>query len=172
MPTDKKINAVKEIQEWMEKCTTAVYTDYSGLSSSNMTELRAALRDHGVQFRVVKNSLANLAAEAADKPAIKTLIEGPTGIAFGYAEPTDPAKALVEFVKRTRLTLKIRGGVMGDRTLSAQEVQTLATLPTKDALVAKLMGHLQAPIAGLTVVLSGPMNGLARVLQARLREVS
>ena len=165
MPTERKIKAVEEMREWMEKCTIAISTNYSGMAVGAMTVLRRALREKGVEFHVVKNTLAHLAADAAGRPAMKDIVEGPTGIAFGYDDPAEPAKALSEFIRSTRLPLKIRGGLMGHRRLSAKELDTLATLPSREELIARLMGRLQAPVAGLVYALNWPVSGLARVLQ-------
>jgi len=152
----------------MEQCTVAITTDYTGLSVEAMNALRRDLREKGVQFRVVKNTLTYLAADAAGQPAFKEIVEGPTGIAFGYGDPVEPAKALAEYVRSTRSPLKIRGGIMDGRVLSSGDVVALAALPSKEDLVARLLGQLQAPISGLVTVLNGPISGLARVLQAHI----
>ena len=171
MPTERKTKTVEEMREWMEKCTIAISADYTGMAVGAMTDLRRVLRERGVEFHVVKNTLAHLAADAAGRPAMKEIVEGPTGIAFGYGDPAEPAKALSGFIRSTRVPLKIRGGLMGDRRLSAEEVDKLATLPAREELIARLMGQLQAPVAGLVYVLNGPVSGLARVLQRRVEDV-
>ena len=168
MPTERKTRAVEELSGQFGESTIAISTDYTGMSVSAMTELRRVLRERGVLFRVVKNTIAHLAADAADRPAMKGIIEGPTGIAFGTGEPTEPAKALAEFIRATRSPLKIRGGVLADRALSAAEVNHLATLPSKDELVSRLLGQLNGPMARLVNVLDAPVSGLARVLQRRV----
>ena len=149
----------------MEQFSMAIATDYSGMSVGRMTELRRSLREKGIQFRVVKNSLAHLAADAAGRPLLKDIIQGPTGIAIGSGEAVETARALSEFIRATRAPVRVRGGVLGERVLSAGEVGTLATLPSRDELLARLMGQLQAPVAGLLYVLNAPLSGLARVLQ-------
>ena len=160
------------MRDWMERCTVAISADYSRLRVGDMTVLRKVLREKGVEFRVIKNTLAYLAADAAGKPEIKGIVEGPTGLAFGYGDPTEPAKALSDFIRRTRSPLKIRGGAMDGRSLTAQEVNTLATLPSREQLVARLLGQLQGPISGLVYVLNAPISGLARVLQAQVDKAS
>ena len=172
MPTERKIEMVDQLRGWMERCSIAVSTDYSGMPVGQMTGLRRALRERDVQFRVVKNTLALLAADAAGRPAMKQIIEGPTGIAFGYGDATEPAKALADFIRSTRSPLRIRGAVMGERTLTAEEVNELAALPPKEVLVANLIGRLQSPVAGLVNVLNGPTSGLARVLQRHIESVA
>ena len=152
----------------MERCTIAITADFSNLRVGDMTELRRVLREKGVQIRVIKNRLAHLAADAAGRPAIKEIVEGPTAIAFGYGDPLEPAKALVDFIRNTRSPLKIRGGFMDDRPLSADEIDSLAALPSKEVLIGRLMGQLQGPVAGLVYVLNEPISGLARVLQRQV----
>lgn len=171
MPTERKIERVKEIQDWLERCTVAISTDHTSMGVGEMTDLRRALREKGVQFTIVKNSLALLAADAADRPLFKAIIEGPTGMAFGYGDPSEPAKALSGHLKETRAPMKIKGAVIGSRVLTATEVEYLARLPSRDELVAKLLGQMQGPIYGLAHVLNGPMLGFTRVLQAHIDSV-
>lgn len=168
MPTEAKIKTVDELRGYMERCTIAVSTDFTGLSVDDMTDLRNALREKGVLFRVIKNRLAYLAADAAGRPEIKEIVQGPTGIAFGDGDPLGPAKALADFIRESRSPLKIRGAVMGDRQLTAEEVGSLARLPSKEVLIGQLMSQLQGPMAGLVQVLIAPISGLARVLQGHV----
>ena len=155
----------------MEECTVAISTDYTGLSVSAMTELRRSLREKNVQFRIVKNTLAYRAADAAGRPAFKEIVDGPTAFAFSNGEPVDPAKALVDFIRTTRSPLKIRGGILGDRVLTLEEVNNLATLPSKEELIARLMGQLNAPAAGFVYVLNANIAGLARLLQRHVENL-
>lgn len=171
MPTERKIQAVSEMQEWMKDCAIIVSTNYLGLPVDQMTSLRKALRQKDVRYRIVKNTLALLAADAAGRPQIKEIIQGPTGFAFNYGDPTETAKALADFIRESRADLVINGAVMGERALTAADVQQLATLPPRDVLIARLLGQMQAPISGLVHVLNGPIAGLARVLQAHIDDV-
>ena len=168
MPTEEKTRSVEQLKERLEGCSIAISADYTGMSVRAMTDLRRTLRERGVEFRVVKNRLAYLAADAAGKPLMKEIIQGPTGLAFGFDDPLQPAKALVEFIRTTRAAMKIRGGVLGDRSLTAAEVDALAALPPKEILIARLLGQLQAPITGLVYTINAPVSGLARVLQRRI----
>lgn len=170
MPTARKIGAVDEMRGWMEQCTIAISTDFTGLGVTEMTALRRTLRENGVQFSVVKNTLAHLAADAAGKPAIKDIVQGPTGIAFGYGDPTEPARALGEFMRSKRSSLTIKGAFMEERILTAGEVNTLAMLPSREELIARLMGQMQGPISGLVHALNAPMSGLARLLQRHVEK--
>ena len=168
MPTQAKIDAVSELAEKFERSAIVITTDYSGLPVGEMTALRRALREAGVEYRIVKNTLAYRAADAAGKPAVKDAIAGPTGVAFGYGEPTDPAKAISAFIRSTRSALKVRGGELDGKALTEEEVNRLAAMPTRDELIAQLLMRMNGPIAGLVNVLNGPIAGLARVLQGHL----
>jgi large subunit ribosomal protein L10 len=165
VPTDRKLKEVEELRELFEKSSAIVTADHSGVKVGQMTELRRSLREQGVKFRIVKNRLTKLAAEAAGLPAVMEVVEGPTAMAIGFEDPVTPAKALTEFMTRSRVALKIRGGLLGDRALSAAEVMELSALPSKEQLLAKLLGQMNAPITGLAMVLNGPVAALTRVLQ-------
>ena len=165
MPTEKKIEAVKEIQEWMKDTSIIITTNYSGMAVGQMTALRRVMRESDVRYKVVKNTLTYLAADAANQPLLKEIVQGPTAIAFGYADPIEPARALSEYITSSRSALEILGALMDGRLLTAAEIDVLAKLPSKDVLIAQLMGQLQGPVAGLARVLSGPLTGFARVLQ-------
>lgn len=168
MPTEKKVKAVQDIQDWLDGATIVISTNYSGLPVSDITGLRRALREKEVRYKVVKNTLAYLAADAAGKPELKRIIQGPSAIAFGYGEPTDPARAIADFIRENRSALQIRGALLDGDVLDGAQVQQLANLPGKDVLLAQLLGQIQAPVSGLVNVLSGPISGLARVLQGRI----
>ncbi len=168
MPTQEKMQAVDELAERFTKSTIMVTTDYSGLRVGQMTALRRAMRESGIEYRVIKNSLALMAADAAGKPAVKDVIEGPTAIAFGSGDASELAKALATFIRVNRSALKIRGAELDGRALTPTEVQQLASLPGKDELVAQLLAQMLAPITGLVRVMNGPVGGLARVLQAHV----
>ena len=168
MPTQEKIDRVAALKEKLERCTIAVTTDYTGITVNEMTELRRQMRAAGVEFTIVKNTLMYRASDAAQRPQFKEIVQGPTGIAFGYGDPVEPARALAEYIRVARSPLKIRGGLIDGRVLSSGDVEALAALPSKEVLAARLLGQLQAPISGLLNVLNGPISGLARVLQAHI----
>jgi len=170
VPTDRKVKDVEDLQKLLESCTAAISADFTGLKVDAMTALRRALRERGVTFRVVKNRITYLAADAAGRPAVKEIVQGPTGIAFGFEDPVEPAKALTDFMISTRSPLKIRGGLLGDRALSSEEVASLAALPSRDQLIAHLLGQLQAPITSLAYVLIAPVASLARVIQRHIEQ--
>jgi len=168
MPTEKKHELVEEIKERLSRTTITVATDYISLSANDMTELRRRLREQGIEYRVVKNTLTWIAADEAGKPETKSIVQGPTALAFGYGDPSEVAKTLDEYIKATRSSLTIRGAEMDGRVLSPSEVNALVNLPSKDVLLAQLIGQLQAPIANLVGVLNSPLSGLVGALNAPL----
>ena len=110
MPTEQKVESVALLKEKFENASIVISADYTGMSVTAMTSFRHALRDQGVEFRVIKNSLAFLAADAANKPLLKEIIEGPTGVAIGVGDPVEPARALVDFIKASRAPM-VSGGL-------------------------------------------------------------
>ena len=168
MPTQAKMDAVDSLAGKFGDSTIVISTSYAGLPVSEMTALRRALREAGVEYRVVKNTLANLAADKAGKPAIKDSISGQTGVALGYGEPTEPAKALTAFIRTNRSALVVQGGELDGRALTQEDVERLAAMPGRDELIATLLMRMNSPISGLVNVLNGPIAGLARVLQGHI----
>ena len=173
MPTEAKRRVVAELTEQIGHATLSISTNLTGLRVGEMTALRRHLRERSVEYRVVKNRLARLAAKAAGaEEEFTQLLEGSTGIVFGYAAPAAAARALDEYVRATRSSLVVRNGLMEGRLITAAQVSALASLPPKNELVATLLGNLQAPISRLVNVLSGPLRGLATVLERRAEQLS
>jgi large subunit ribosomal protein L10 len=171
MPTDVKREAVADLADRLKRSNIVIATDFTGLGVNAITELRRRLREAGVEYRVVKNRLAALAAVEAGVEVFKELLEGATGVVFGYGEAADAAKAVDEYVKQTRSPLKIRKGIMDGELLSAAQVAALAALPPRDVLIARLLAQMNAPLTGLVTVLTGPVRGLAVVLQRRAEQL-
>lgn len=171
MSREKKKQIISELEQILAKCSAAVFTDYRGLSTAELTELRRRLRQSGVGYRVVKNTLARFSAERAGKSYLLDLIEGPVAIAFGYGEITQPAKLLVDHINSSRSELSIKGGFVGARRLTSGEVVAMAKLPSREVLLAKVLAGMQSPIVTLVSCLSSPMRGLVGVLQARIKKM-
>ena len=171
MPTEAKRQTVDELAEKFARSTIVIATDFTGLNVNQITEMRRQLRARDVEYRVVKNRIAAIAADASGVEAFRGIIDGSTGLVFGYGEPVDAAKALDEFARQSRSTLRIRQGVMDGAPITAQQVTALAALPPRDQLLAKLLGQMNAPITGLVTVLSGPIRGLATVLKRRAEQL-
>ena len=172
MPTQQKIDRVQDIKDRLERSTIAMTANYSGITVNEMVELRRAMRNGGVDFTIVKNSLLFLAAEGANKPQMKEIVQGPTAIALGYDDPVDAARTMADYIRTGRSALVILGAVMGDgAAMSPDEFTKLASLPPRAQLLAMLLGQMQSPIARLLSVLNGPLQALDNVLQARVRQM-
>ncbi len=168
MPTEKKIQQVEQLKQKLSECTIAIATDYRGLSVPAMTELRRRLREKGIEYRVVKNTLTYRAADEAERPEIKEVVKEATGIAFGYGDPVEAAKVLDDFIRMSRQPLSIRGAVLDHQVLTADKVTALARLPSRDILVGQLLSQMKSPITRLVLTLNGVITGLATVLQRHI----
>ena len=171
MPTEKKAQIIDSLQEVIAKCNVGILTDYRGLSTAEISALRRKLREAGVEYKVVKNTLAQFAAKRAGRDDLADSFEGPVAIAFGYGETPEPARIIADYIRTSKSTLSIKGGFLGDRTLTQQDVETLATLPSREILLAMVLGGIQSPIVGLVSVLAAPIRGFMGVLQARIQQL-
>ena len=171
MPTPKKQMQVDEIKDILGGCTIAVATGYQGMSAAAMTGLRARLREQGISYRVIKNTLTLRAASELGNEGIADILRGPTALAFGYGDVTEVAKGINGYIISNRVPIVINGGVMDGGIITAGQVTSLAMLPPRDELVSLLLGRMQAPITGLVNVLTGPLRALAIVLQRRVEQI-
>ena len=163
---EQKAEQVELLTEKLRRAKVAVLTDYRGLTVSQLQELRGKLRTGDVEYRVIKNTLARRAAEAAGVKALETELEGPVAIAFGYDDLSTPAKLINEFVRTTRLRLDITGGLVEGRVFSPDQVKQLADLPSRESLIAQLLGTLQSPVGQLVGIMQTPLQQLLGVLDA------
>lgn len=171
MNRKQKERVVEELKEAMSRCSSGILTDYKGLSNAEMIILRRKLRELGVEYRVVKNTLARFAAEKAGKDFLVGSFEGPVAIAFGYGEVIEPAKTLAGYIRTSDSILSIKSGFMGDRLLSQDEVKTLSTIPPREVLIAWALAGMQGPIVGLVNCLAHPLREFSGVLQARIKQL-
>lgn len=172
MPTQEKIERVQDLKDRIERSSITLSADYTGTSVNQMTQLRRNMRAGGVEFTIVKNTLMYLAADAAGRPQMKDIVQGPTAVAFGYDDPTVAAKVLADYARTNANTFSIRGAVMGNGlAMDPSGVTRLAALPPRPQMLSMLVGQIQAPIARLVGALNGPLQNLDNVLQARIRQL-
>ncbi len=171
MTTKKKPQIVDQLTELLSQSKFVIATDYRGLSVVEMSELRHQLRNIGTEYHVVKNRLAKFAAENAGKQELSQLLTGPTALAFGSEDILQLAKALGDYIRISKTTLSIKGGLIDSQLIGSEEVKRLATLPSIEVLRARLLGLLLSPIVSLQNVLSGNMRGLSSVLNARIQQL-
>jgi large subunit ribosomal protein L10 len=145
MARPEKVAVVEEIRDKLNSADAAVLTEYRGLTVTEIANLRRALRPAGAEYKVYKNTLARRAAEAAGRPEIVELLQGPTAIAFITGDAVLAAKALRDFSRATP-TLIIKGGLLGNRTMTAGDITALADVPPREELLARLAGGFQGPL--------------------------
>ena len=165
MARPEKIAEVEAIAERMRGAQSMVLADFTGLTVAQMTVFRATCREKSVECRVVKNRLARIAADDADLSILKEHLNGPTAIMFGPESQVDPAKIVVDFAKDNE-AMEIKGGILDGAYLDAKEVVALSRTPSKDELIAKMMGSINSPVSGIAMSISAVMGGLARTIDA------
>jgi large subunit ribosomal protein L10 len=172
MLKEKKAEIVSNLAADLSRSSIIIATNYQGLLAKQMAELRNALIRAGIGYHVVKNTLVYRAADQAGKPQLRDIIEGPVALAFGYEDIVNTARTLTQYIKSSALSLQIRGALLGDRILLAEELASLANLPSREVLISRLLGQLQAPVVTLHNLLSFPLRGLLTVLQNRAQTAS
>lgn len=169
MPKESTLNQKRKIVEDISKRIKAskaiIFADYRGLTVEQDTELRAALRKAGVDYKVVKNTLTRFAVKENGFDDIASYLVGPTSMASSETDPVAPAKVLSEYAKKFGKP-EIKIGVVEGKIIDLTGIKDLAQLPPKEVLVAKALGGLKAPISGLVNVLNGNIRGLVIALKA------
>ena len=164
MPTEAKRETIAELREELAGAGTMIVSEYRGLKVREIAEIRRTLRKQDVTYRVVKNRLMRIAAEDSIGAALSPLLVGPTAIAFGQ-DGTRTAKAVIDATRPYARIVHITGGVLGDRTIGADDVTKLAALPPREILLAKLAGGMQAPVGTLAGLFAAPLRNLGYALQ-------
>jgi large subunit ribosomal protein L10 len=164
-PRPDKVAVVTEIAEKLRAADAVFVSEYRGLSVTALADLRRALRGVGGEHKVYKNTLATLAARDAGKEALSDLLVGPTGLTFVSGDVAAAAKALREFAKTNPL-LVLTGGVIGDKALSAKDIDALADLPPREVVLAQLAGAFQAPLVKTAGLLQALPRNFAYGLKA------
>jgi large subunit ribosomal protein L10 len=162
---EKKNQLVVDLTEKLERSEALIMTDYRGLNTAEINELRTKLRETETGYHVVKNSLVRLALEQAGLPWEQSLFDGPTAIGFCYEDVPGTAKILVDFADENK-TFSIRGGLLGEELVNVAQISDLAKLPSSEVLIAQAVARIQGPLVGLMSVLSTPLQNLVSVLQA------
>ena len=171
LKSDKE-RVVAELTERLRTSETLIVADYRGLTNAEIDGLRSKLLEHGARFAVVKNTLTRRAAEAAGADALLALLDGPSAIAFveSDGDPVGVAKALRDAATSTKV-LAIRGGVLEGKSLTADEVDTLAKLPPVDVIRAQLVGAIVSPLTTVVALMTAPLRDLAGLIDARIEQL-
>lgn len=153
-----RVEEVERLKEKLRESKSLILTDYRGLTVAEITELRRILREVSAEYRVVKNSLTQLAAHELGVEELDPYLEGPTAVAFTSGDPVATAKLLNTFSKKVPV-LQVKAGLVEGRILEREEVLAMAELPPREVLVARLMGAMVAPLRGLGGILAGSLRG-------------
>ena len=164
MPTDAKRRTVEELREQLGQSSTLIVSEYRGLTVKEIAEIRRSLRKQDVTYKVVKNRLIKIAAADTRGTALDALLTGPTAIAFGTDEART-AKAVLDTMRPYK-QVRITGAVLGRNAIDADGVTRLATLPSRDTLLAQLAGAFAAPMATTAGLFDAPLRDVAGLVAA------
>ena len=165
----EKQAAVAGLKEQLSSAKGAVLTGYRGLTVAQDMKLRAKLREAGVTYHVVKNTMVRIAANEIGLEGLDPVLNGTTALAVSADDAVAPAKVIYEFIKENKLeteVLTIKAGLVEGKVINVEEVKALASLPSREVLIAKVLGSMQAPISGVVNVLQGTIRNAVYVLDA------
>ena len=165
MPQQYKIDKVAEIESRIADSNGVFVVGYNGLTVKQAQELRHQLREAGAEMKVYKNNLVRLALQNQEQPAIDEILAGPLAYVFYENEPVEAAKALKEFATKSKGVLEIKGGISEGKAVTAEEVNAIAELPTKDQLLGQIAGLINGFARDIAVCVNGVSSGLARTVQ-------
>ena len=165
MKKQSKEALVAKFAEKLKEANVAFLADYRGLNVEQATALRRKLHDAGVEYRVIKNTLLRLAAKDTPAACLDKQLTGPTAIALAKEDPVAPAKALVEFAKAHNV-FELKAGVLDGKLLSVEDIKALSELPSREELLAKMLGSMSAPATNFVGVLAAIPRSLVQVLSA------
>jgi large subunit ribosomal protein L10 len=166
MNKEGKQQVVAEMHEKLVQAKAVFLADFRGMTVGKATELRNELRKADVEYKVVKNTLLELASRDTDKAVLADHYTGPTAIALTYSDPVAAAKVLSRFAKEPQSKLALKAGVLSGKAITVADIQALAELPSREVLLAKLLGTLQAPAANFVGVLAAVPGSFVRALNA------
>lgn len=168
MKTDKrqkKMEITSEISEKIEQAKSLIITDYRGLNTAQLLELRQKLVGVKAEYQIVKNTLVKRALRSKGMTVRDESLSGPTALLFSYEDEITPIKSLIQYIRTTQLPI-IKSGYFGKDAISGKQVESLAKLPSKDQLIGQVVGTLNAPIQGVVNVLQANIRNLVYVLSA------
>ncbi len=171
MPTARKEASVAELKGLVEKASIVIGAEYRGLTVKEVTALRRTLREAGVEVRVVKNRLFQLAAKQAGIPAAGNVVEGPTMIVFGYGDIVAPSKVIADYARTARNAFAPKKVYLDGNVVGGSIVGELASLPTREQLIGQLAGALISPLQTFVNQINDSMQSFARLIDARAKQL-
>ncbi len=167
----EKEQLVQEYGEKLGRAQVMIWAHYRGIDVGQMTRLRRQAQDAGAETIVVKNTLMRLALENSELPYDPEMMAGPCLVTFGYDDVGPAAKVVADFARGSQERLTIIGGIVGGQLVAANQVQALTDLPSREVLLAQVLGGVQAPVTGLVSTLSAVVRGVMNVLNARAEQL-
>jgi large subunit ribosomal protein L10 len=171
MPTQKKEANVAELKDLLSRSTIVVSAEYRGLTVKEVSTLRRTLREAGVEARVVKNRLFQLAASQAGLEAAGGVVEGPSMVIFGFGDIVAPSKAIADYQRTARNAFAPKKVFMDGQVSDGKLVADLATLPSREELIGKLAGAFVQPVQQLANILNDSIQSFARLVDARANQL-
>lgn len=165
MNKDSKAQVIAELAAKLANAKATYVADYRGLNVEQVNDLRGKLRNAGAEYQVVKNTLLHLAAKDTPQACLDPFLAGPTALAIAAGDPVAPAKVLSDFAK-ANAKFELKGGALEGRVLSVAEIVALADLPSREVLLAKMLGSMSAPATNFVGVLAAVPRSLVQVLAA------
>jgi large subunit ribosomal protein L10 len=161
----EKGEVISTFRKKFSEAKSVVFTDYKGLTVAEVSELRDFLRKDGIEFRVVKNTLARIASEGTPVSPAKDLFKGPVAVAIGYHDPVIAPKRVLEYVKKNE-KLRLCGGIIEGRLYNLDEVKAVAELPSREVLLSMLIGSFQAPLSKMASAFTATIRTMGYALNA------
>lgn len=170
MATQRKIDSVADLTDKLSRTQLTLVTDYRGLTVAEITDLRKKLRETGAELIVAKNTLTLRAAKETGYEGLEPMLSGPTALAFAFNDVSKTAKAINDFNKGPK-KLVIRGGMLGNAVMGENVLDQVASLPTRDQVLAQIVGGVAAPVSGVVGVINAAITNVLYVLQARIDQL-
>ncbi len=166
MNRESKQQKISEMHEKLKAAKAVFLADFRGMDVEKANALRSELRNVSVEYKVIKNTLLDLASAETDKVALSSHYKGPTAIALSYEDPVAAAKVLSKFSKDNQNVFKLKAGILSGKSITVADIQALADLPSREVLIAKMLGTLNAPIANFVGTLAAVPGSFVRALDA------
>ena len=161
----EKVAMIAEFKATIENAKGVVMADFRGIKVAQDTKLRRKMREAGIEYTVIKNNMASIAAKEAGIEGLDDYLKGPLAMVSSDKDPVAAAKLISEFIKENRI-MEIKGGLVEGKVIDAEGVKSLANLPSREVLLARLLGSMQSPITGFVTVLQGNIRNLVYALDA------
>ena len=164
MPNKHNLEAVDTLKDKLSRSQLTLVSEYRGLSVAALTELRAALRPNNAEVIVAKNTLTKIAANEVGINQLDEFLGGPIALTIAYGDPVAAAKALNDYLRNTRNTIQLRGGVIGSTRIEATDLERVASTPSREQSIARVLGGVNAPATRIAMALNGVARNIAYIL--------